>query len=327
MITSQTNRSFIEAEQYSKFILENMKDGLLPSNFYRNVSDFGSGETLHIKSIGEATIQFVEEDKPVTYTPIESGEITMKIDQYVGDAWYVTDIMRQDGAQVEVLTAMRAKEATRALQEYFESKALSSLYGGALAAFGVDGSTKVNDFKHFACASGTNATLSLDDLINMKLSFDKAEVPMAGRMLIVDPVVAASLDHNFNANFSVNRNPEIMDWMKTGFDRDHQFVTNLFGWNVITSNRLPKPGITTSNKTFGDVAATADATGVANLFMCIADDQTKSLMSAWRQQPKVEGDRNKDLARDEYVTRARFGFGVQRYDTLGVILTSGSKIA
>ena len=87
MITSQTNRSFIEAEQYSKFILENMKDGLLPENFYRNVSDFGSGETLHIKSIGEATIQFVEEDKPVTYTPIESGEITMKIDQYVGDAY------------------------------------------------------------------------------------------------------------------------------------------------------------------------------------------------------------------------------------------------
>ena len=86
MITSQTNRAFVESEQYSKFILENMKDGLLPGNFFRNVSDFGSGDTLHIKSIGEATIQFVEEDKPVVYTPIESGEITMKIDQYVGDA-------------------------------------------------------------------------------------------------------------------------------------------------------------------------------------------------------------------------------------------------
>ena len=86
MITSQTNRAFVESEQYSKFILENMKDGLLPGNFFRNVGDFGSGDTLHIKSIGEATIQFVEEDKPVVYTPIESGEITMKIDQYVGDA-------------------------------------------------------------------------------------------------------------------------------------------------------------------------------------------------------------------------------------------------
>ena len=235
--------------------------------------------------------------------------------------------MRQDGAQVEVLTAMRAKEATRALQEYFESKSMDVLYQGALSAFGAGGATTVNGFKHFCAASGTNATLSMDDLINMKLAFDKAEIPMAGRMLIVDPVVAASLDHNFNANFNVNRTPEIMEWMKNGFDRDHQFVTNLFGWNVITSNRLPKPGITTSNKTFGDVAAAADASGVANLFMCIADDQTKSLMAAWRQQPKVEGDRNKDLARDEFVTRARFGFGVQRYDTLGVVLTSGTKIS
>ena len=35
MITSQSNRAFVEAEVYSKFILENMHDGMLPSNFYR----------------------------------------------------------------------------------------------------------------------------------------------------------------------------------------------------------------------------------------------------------------------------------------------------
>ena len=40
--------AFIEAEQYSAFILRNLQDGLLPGTFYRNVSDFGSGTTLHI---------------------------------------------------------------------------------------------------------------------------------------------------------------------------------------------------------------------------------------------------------------------------------------
>ena len=50
-ITSQSNRSFIEAEQYSSFILENMHDGLLADGFFRNVSDFGSGEVLNIKTI------------------------------------------------------------------------------------------------------------------------------------------------------------------------------------------------------------------------------------------------------------------------------------
>lgn len=46
-LTTNT-RAFIEAETYSDFILLTLKDGLLPESFYRNVSDFGSGETLRI---------------------------------------------------------------------------------------------------------------------------------------------------------------------------------------------------------------------------------------------------------------------------------------
>jgi hypothetical protein len=42
--------------------------------------------------------------------------------------------------------------------------------------------------------------------------------------------------------------------------------------------------------------------------------------------PKVEGERNKDMRRDEFVTTARWGFGVQRVDTLGVLLTSATAI-
>lgn len=46
-LTSNT-RAFIEAEQYSSFILLNLHDGLLPETFFRDVSDFGSGTTLNI---------------------------------------------------------------------------------------------------------------------------------------------------------------------------------------------------------------------------------------------------------------------------------------
>ena len=81
--------AFIEAEQYSAFILRNLTDGLLPGNFYRNVSDFGSGSTLHIKTVGTVTVQDGAEEVPFEYTPIESGEVTMTITDYVGDAWYV----------------------------------------------------------------------------------------------------------------------------------------------------------------------------------------------------------------------------------------------
>jgi hypothetical protein len=55
--------------------------------------------------------------------------------------------------------------------------------------------------------------------------------------------------------------------------------------------------------------------------MNVLDDQTKPIMAAWRRLPKGEGERNKDLARDEHVVRARWGFGVQRLDTLGILIT------
>lgn len=50
MSQNRTNSTaFIEAEQYSAYILRNLHDGLLPGNMFRDVSDFGSGTTLNIK--------------------------------------------------------------------------------------------------------------------------------------------------------------------------------------------------------------------------------------------------------------------------------------
>lgn len=80
-LTSNT-RAFIEAEQYSSFILLNLHDGLLPESFFRNVSDFGSGTTLNIKTIGSVTLQEAEEDAPLVYNPIETGTITFQITEY-----------------------------------------------------------------------------------------------------------------------------------------------------------------------------------------------------------------------------------------------------
>lgn len=79
-------QAFIEAEQYSAFILRNLHDGMLPGQWFRDVSDFGSGTTLHIKTIGSVTIQDGAEEVPFDYTPIESGEVTLTIQDYLGDA-------------------------------------------------------------------------------------------------------------------------------------------------------------------------------------------------------------------------------------------------
>lgn len=257
----------------------------------------------------------MEEDSPLVYSPIETGNVQLQITDYIGDAWYVTDKMRQDGSQIEQLLAARGREAVRAIQENFETRALAVLN----AAQTPNAANSINGFAHRFKATGTNETMALKDLISMKLAFDKAEVPYAGRVAFVDPVVGATLSTLFQATARVDSNPMMQQILNNGFDRDHEFVMNLFGWNIISSNRLP------------DIATGAEFSNAgaskANIFLNIADDQTKALMAAWRQQPKVEGDRNKDKQRDEFVQTARFGLGVQRVDTLGVIITSATAIS
>jgi len=177
----------------------------------------------------------------------------------------------------------------------------------------------VNGFAHRIASAvatvGSENTIALAHFIKMKLAFDKANVPMAGRVAIVDPVTAATFNSLIQITGTVTPFGEKM--LANGFDRDHSYVMNLYGWNIITSNRLPKGS-------FGDGTTTV-TNGVANIFMSVADDNMKPIMSAWRRMPKVEGERNKDLRRDEFVTSARWGFGTQRVDTLGVVITDASK--
>ena len=272
------------------------------------MSDFGSGSTLHIKTVGTVTIQDGAEEVPFDYTPIESGEVTLTITDYVGDAWYVTDELREDGASVEALMSARSSESTRAIQETFETRFLAKCQSSQTNA----NPNTINGFAHRIASAEVNNVISLNHLISMKLAFDKANVPVGGRVAIVDPVVAATFDKTISVGRDVTPFGEKI--LENGFAREHSFIMNLYGWNIITSNRLP-------TGSFSDGTTTV-SNGVANIFMCVADDNTKPVMAAWRRMPKVEGERNKDLRRDEFVTSARWGFGTQRVDTLGIVITS-----
>jgi len=306
-LTTNTS-AFIEAEQYSSFILMNLHDGLLGEQFYRNVTDFGSGTTLHIKTIGSVTIQDAAEDVPLIYNPIESGEVQLTITQYKGDAWYVTDDLKEDGAQIDALMAQRSIEGTRAIQEVFETTFLATANNGQTNA----NPNTINGFAHRIASTETNNVFSLSQLIAMRLAFDKANVPAEGRVFIADPIVEATL------NGLVTITHDVTDFgaeiLQKGLASGQRFVMQLFGFDIILSNRLPRG-------TFSD-GTTSVSNAVANIAMCVLDDQTKPVMVAWRRMPKTEGERNKDRRRNEFVTTCRYGMGVQRLDTLGVIITS-----
>ena len=319
--------AFIEAQQYSKFILENLHDGLLPDQFTRDVSDFGTGTTLNIKTVGTATLQEVFEEQPLAYNAIDTGNVTLQITDYVGDGWSISDVLRQDGSQIDQLHAMRGMESTRALQEYFETRAYGVANGGQTSG----AINLVNGVPHrWVADDGTTVgKVSLDDFRYMKYAFDKANVPMGGRIAIVDPSVEVAINGLLTGTTSLDYNPHFEGIINEGFAREHQFVRNIFGWDIWTSNRLPQ-GLTETIDTTGYVMGGAGSnvvtgTGVTNLFMSVLDDNTKPVMRAWRQAPKTETRRNFELKRDEFDVTSRFGLGVQRVDTLGVVVSDTTK--
>ena len=317
--TTNTN-AFIESQQYSQFILENLHDYLLPEGMYRDVSDFGSGTTLNIKTVGSVTIQDAAEDTPLVFSPIDTGTINLSITDYVGDAWKVTDDLREDGSQIDTLMAMRAQESTRALGENHETKFLSVANAAQTAA----GLNLVNGRPHrWVGSAASNArTITLNDFVSMKLAFDKANAPAGGRIAIVDPVVEASINSLANL-INVSNNPMFEGMVTEGFARDHKFVRNVFGWDVYTSNFLPTLTATEAinASSYGLTSETAAVGDKANIFMCVADDTCKPIMHAWRRAPQTEGWRDNEERADKFQVTSRFGLGAQRVDTLGVILT------
>lgn len=322
-LTANT-QAFIEAQQYSQFIVDNLHDALLPEGMWRDVTDFGTGTTLNVKTVGTVVLQDVAEDLPVVYNPIDTGTLTLSITDYVGDGWRVTDELREDGAQIDTLMALRAHESTRAFGEYHESRFLNVAAGGQTLA----NLNLVNNRPHRWIAGGngvTTRTMSMSDFIAMKLAFDKAGVPAMGRIAIVDPLVEATLNSLTNIVQAQN-NPMFEGMVTTGFQATHKFIRNIFGWDIWTSNYLPvKTATEALNASTYNLANTTAAVGdVQNIFMCIADDTCKPVMHAWRRQPATEGWRDAEQRSDVFQVTSRFGFGLQRLDTLGVIITSGT---
>jgi hypothetical protein len=304
--------AFVENQVYSTMVLENLHAGLLPDFFYRNVTDFGAGDTLNIDTIGEVTIQDLTENEDPTYNPIDTGRVNLTISEDVGDAWYITDQKRQDGANIPALLAARAEAGSRALKEYQQSSAFQALYDAQ-----TDGdANNINGFAHRVIATGTGGIVTNADFANMGLAFDEANVPAEGRVAIVTPVVAATLEKSFQGTYNVDSNPTMQMVLEQGMAEGMQFRFNLFGWNVFVSTLLP------------DVASTADPVGAGAIgyaakgciFMSVASDMVTPLMYAERQAPSTEAERNKDKRRDEHTLSARWGFGAQRVDSLGILV-------
>ena len=321
--TTANTSALIRAQVYSDIILDEIKDQFLPEGLHRDVSDFGDGDTLYIPTFGEVVLRDLSEDVDTPVDAIDSGQVTLTITEHVGAGSYLTDKLKQDSYKAAQFDAAIVPKHLRAIKERYETDMLATVNNQTLAA-----ANAVNGLAHRYIASGTNSVMTLEDLIYLKLGFDRALLPDEGRILIVDPLVEATLNNLTNL-VNVSNNPQFEGIINTGFAKNMRFLKNIMGFDIFVSNRLPRvvsEAIDTTGISVPAPSGSGSVTGgIVNVAMCAADDMTTPIMGAWRQMPMTEGFRNVQKRRDEFYTTARWGFGLQRVQSITGIITSDSN--
>jgi hypothetical protein len=312
---STVNTHLVRAELWSDQLKDILQDRLQGMKYVRWLSNFPDGNTLTIPSIGEIPMRETAENTPVVYDAMDTGEFQLTIDRYVESATYITDKAKQDAFYANQLIASFVPKMRRAIEENLETSIFAMAGSQTLAD-----ANSINGAAHRFVGGETSGNLKFEDFAKAKFALDKANCTGA-RVAIVDPSQEYIL--NVTSNIAnVSNNPRFEGLINTGFVNDitgMAFIKNIYGFDVYVSNYL---STTASDENSGLGGASVTSTGfVQNLFCSIGGQDETPFVGAWRQQPRVEYDRNKDGRRDEYVMNARFGLKLYRPESMVVALT------
>jgi hypothetical protein len=283
------------------------------------MSNFPDGTTFNIPSIGELPMRTVNENDPVVYDTIDTGNFTFTINNYVEAATYITDKAKQDSYYSDQLIAAFLPKMKRAIEENLETNIFNLANSQTQA-----NPNSINGVAHRMIASGaTNTQLAIADFARMKLAMDKANAS-ARRIAIIDPSQEYVLNTLTNITALTNANAQFDGIVQEGFVNSTtglRFSKNIFGFDVYVSNYLSAPTSTGAINADSRGSVSCPSSPIQNIFMSVGGDETP-FKGAWRQMVRVEQERNKDLRRDEYVMNGRYGLKLYRPECLGVVIST-----
>lgn len=324
--TTRQHESLIRSELWSNLLRDRTEDETMAKRYVQWVTnEFPDGNKLTMPVIGDLDVNDYAEDEAVKYMPLDSGEFNFEITEYKSSATYITEKARQDGYYMSQLESSFVPKMNRAIMndmEAFIMRQGQPVTGGKAHAQTVSDLNKINGAAHRWVGSDTLSSrrvLGLTDFAKANLSFNKINVPQNNRIAIVDSSTAYVLETATNLT-NVSDNPHYEGIITTGLSDGKKFVKNIFGFDVYTSEFLPLCGADGSGaaETINSVATQTDA--ICNIFFSATADMLP-WVGAWRQQPKVDGEWNKDFQRQEYVTTARYGAAPQNEENFITILS------
>ena len=311
MSMNTSNMSLLtRSEIWSTELKDILRDEMMAQRYVKMLDGFPDGDQFTIPSIGQAQVDNYAEDTAVEYRPMDTGEFTFTIDKYLSSASYMTKKAMQDAFYSSEMMSRFVPEQERAIMAHFEATTLATPESGVSA----NSNEAIDGVEHRWAAGGTGAVINVDDFARARFALKKANVPDRNLIAIVDPSVEFTLN-TLSSLTTVANNPKWEGIVSTGIATGMNFIANIYGFDVYTSNYL-------KDTTDGALNTAADAAvdfssvnGKANLFFS-ADQAATPFVGAWRQAPDVDTEYNKDFQRQEFVTTARYGVKLYRPENM-----------
>lgn len=317
-ITSANTSALRRANLWSSQLKDVLQDELTAQAWVRWLTDFPDGDTFNIPSIGELSVRNYSENTPIVYDALDTGNFTFTITEYVSSATYITKKAMQDMFYMNELVSSFVPKQARAIAEKLETDIFALAAAGASGGQTGSSLNSINGAAHRFVGTGSSEAMAVADFARARHSLKKANVPDQNLIAIVDPSVEYTLNTLANLT-NVSNNPMWEGIITSGIASGRKFVKNIYGFDVYTSNYLPK----SQNETIGGLTTGA---GVANIFFSATSDLVP-FVGAWRQMPEVDTEYNKDFQREEYLTTARYGLKVFRPENLVVVLTDTDVVS
>lgn len=311
MSMNTSNMSILtRSEIWSTELKDILRDEMMAQRYVKMLDGFPDGDQFNIPSIGQAQVDNYAEDTAVEYRPMDTGEFTFTIDKYLSSASYMTKKAMQDAFYASEMMSRFVPEQERAIMAHFETTTLATPEQGVSA----NSNEAIDGVEHRWAAGGTGAVINVDDFARARFALKKANVPDRNLIAIVDPSVEFTLN-TLSSLTSVANNPKWEGIVSSGIATGMNFIANIYGFDVYTSNYL-KDITDGALNTAADAAVNfSSVNGKANLFFS-ADQAATPFVGAWRQTPDVDTEYNKDFQRQEFVTTARYGVKLYRPENM-----------
>jgi len=316
MAMTTSNTSFLQrAQVYSSELKDILREEMMAQRYVRMLDGFPDGNTFNIPSIGQAQVDNYTEDSAVTYRPLDTGNFTFTVDKYLSSATYMTKKAEQDTFYSSELMSRFVPEQERAIMEHFETTTLAAPESGVSA----NSNEAINGISMRVGSTQTDEVMGLKEFAYARYALKKQNVPDSNLVAIVDPSVEYTLNTLSNI-VNVSNNPRFEGLVRDGIATGMRFIANVYGFDVYCSNFLPDA----TDNALADLAGTnqdySSTNGKVNLFFS-ADQSVNPFIGAFRQQPQVDYDYNKDFQRHEFVTTARYGVKLYRPENMVRVIT------